>query len=408
MNYIKRLFRSMLYHKKNTVLLLLIFLILSALILLGLTIQAACEQSIGEIRGQIGASVVVANRYTLSFETDGKNSITRETVQALSEFPEVKQADYTVLLDGYAVDFEPLQTDEQKLLTSFGNIRLSGETSSAASEDFRSGAAQLTKGSHIKPGDQNGVVIHESLANELCRWVGGEITVKSFVNGKESTLEIVGLYTTKTSGQFAAEVSSEEPENKLYIPAGTAFEMTGGTLVSSAVLDLYDPVTADDVVARAKALPVHESFENSMVYHIDDTEYRNLSGSFTGMQAMVAASVFMGSIVLVLLTILNMKPRDFEIGILLSMGESKWKIILQLMLEMLIPVFVSITASVFINAASAEGIGRLLSSTITVSMESGPIIMIYLFGLCLTVLASCITAYKVVQNKPKDMLMRVG
>ena len=41
MNWIKRAFRSISYHKKNTILMFLSFLILSILILFGLCIRAA-------------------------------------------------------------------------------------------------------------------------------------------------------------------------------------------------------------------------------------------------------------------------------------------------------------------------------------------------------------------------------
>ena len=50
MNWIKRAFRSISYHKKNTILMFLSFLILSILILFGLCIRAASRERIWEIR----------------------------------------------------------------------------------------------------------------------------------------------------------------------------------------------------------------------------------------------------------------------------------------------------------------------------------------------------------------------
>ena len=47
MNWIKRAFRSISYHKKNTILMFLSFLILSILILFGLCIRAASREQIG-------------------------------------------------------------------------------------------------------------------------------------------------------------------------------------------------------------------------------------------------------------------------------------------------------------------------------------------------------------------------
>ena len=60
MNWIKRAFRSISYHKKNTILMFLSFLILSILILFGLCIRAASRERIWEIRTSIGGSVLVS------------------------------------------------------------------------------------------------------------------------------------------------------------------------------------------------------------------------------------------------------------------------------------------------------------------------------------------------------------
>ena len=61
MNWIKRAFRSISYHKKNTILMFLSLLILSLLILFGLCISATSRDRIWEIRTRIGGRVLVSN-----------------------------------------------------------------------------------------------------------------------------------------------------------------------------------------------------------------------------------------------------------------------------------------------------------------------------------------------------------
>ena len=79
MNWIKRAFRSISYHKKNTILMFLSFLILSILILFGLCIRAASRERIWEIRTSIGGSVLVSNeRQIYSEEPRGVNSISHQ------------------------------------------------------------------------------------------------------------------------------------------------------------------------------------------------------------------------------------------------------------------------------------------------------------------------------------------
>ena len=79
MNWIKRAFRSISYHKKNTILMFLSFLILSILILFGLCIRATSRERIWEIRTSIGGSVLVSNeRQIYSEEPRGVNSISHQ------------------------------------------------------------------------------------------------------------------------------------------------------------------------------------------------------------------------------------------------------------------------------------------------------------------------------------------
>lgn len=63
MNWIKRAFRSISYHKKNTILMFLSFLILSILILFGLCIRAG---QVGNGYGRFGRASEEACLYRMS------------------------------------------------------------------------------------------------------------------------------------------------------------------------------------------------------------------------------------------------------------------------------------------------------------------------------------------------------
>ena len=410
MNFLKRSFHSLVYHKKNTISIFFVFLILSTLILSGLSLNSACEQSLTEIRKNIGARIILTNSYKVNLETDGRNATTLNRVEEMANFAEIKEISYNLVLNGYAIDFEPLLTEEQEGLQGFGNIYLSGETDSAKSEDFYFGEAQLLSGKHIEKTDKKSALIHISLAEKNQLTVGDTITVKSRVNDKEETLEIVGLFTTKNSGEFSQELALDEPENKIYLDAETAFELTGNTMISQAIFELDDPAAADTVVKQARELPTNTVSENSIVYTIDDEEYRSVSGSLASMlntsTIMVAASIIMGTIILTLLVILAMKSRDFEIGILLSIGEIKWRIILQMILEILVPVMLSITTALIISDFISQQLAGLMGLEIgRVYVEGIHIMLTYLFGLVLTLFASVFSIYKVIFYQPKKILM---
>ena len=117
------------------------------------------------------------------------------------------------------------------------------------------------------------------------------------------------------------------------------------------------------------------------------------------------ASIIMGAVILTLLTVISLKERDFEIGILLSIGEAKVKIVTQLILESLIPVVLAGTASVFLSTAISGQVGGALSDSINVVIGQGSILLMYICGVALTLIASSVTVYKVMFYQPKKILM---
>ena len=79
---------------------------------------------------------------------------------------------------------------------------------------------------------------------------------------------------------------------------------------------------------------------------------------------------------------MNLRDRMFEIGILLSVGETKMRIMLQMLMESFCPVLLAITAGVIFSypLANVIKIAVDLSNGVQAAIKTQQIIILYLCG----------------------------
>lgn len=92
-------------------------------------------------------------------------------------------------------------------------------------------------------------------------------------------------------------------------------------------------------------------------------------GSFS--KTLVATVSIAGAMILVLIIALSLKDRKYEIGVLLSLGESKFKVISQLVVEVILVASIAFATSAFTGNLAANKIGdTLLTNEIEVAESS--------------------------------------
>ena len=410
MNYFKRVFRSILYHKRNVILLFVVFLILSTLILSGLCIRAASDKSAEQIRQNIGGTITMTNDYLTSNELNGTNAIPLEKVNAIAEFSQVKSANVGAVTGAFPVGFEAVFFAEQKIkFNGLPSLFVYGDTSTAINSNFSKGRIELDSGKLLTDNDTQKVVISKALAEANLFSLGDSITLKSAYADIEVKLEIIGLFTSIELSDYTGEPYNNY-ENQVFTDISTVLALNGNNYVNYAVFSVNDPMKIDEIVETAEALPRMGEWDGVTKYMKNNSDYRKMADALNGMNGttmiMVVASIIMGAAILTLLVVISLKERDFEIGVLLSMGEIKWKIITQLILESLIPVLLAVTGAVFISSIAAQEIGNMMgASDMAVFVDSSSILLMYLCGVTLTLIASSVTVYKVVFYQPKKILM---
>ena len=122
---------------------------------------------------------------------------------------------------------------------------------------------------------------------------------------------------------------------------------------------------------------------------------------------MVIVSVILGTITLSFLILMNLRDRMFEIGILLSVGETKMRIMLQMLMESFCPVLLAITAGVIFSypLANVIKIAVDLSNGVQAAIKTQQIIILYLCGMGVVLASSMVMVYQIVRYQPKKILM---
>ncbi|MBD5169305.1 MAG: FtsX-like permease family protein [Oscillibacter sp.] len=409
MNFIKRAWYSLLYRKKNTLLTILMFFVLGVLVLSGLCIQSASRQSVQQIQQDVGAEIVISN--VMPYYADyGVNGLTLSTVEIASGLTGVTGIEYSSEVETRHVDFDPIWTEEQSELYAENatTILVAGEGNTVAAEDFAEGTSVLSAGRHIVKSDKNVALIHATLAEHNGLDIGDSITVRSRFVEDVLEVKIIGIFTTEDAADFNM-AATQQPENKIYVTAEDSFALLGREMVYQGVLTLDDPTKADEYVERIKGF--FKPIEEDAVCFIRDTEYRSLAGPLSSVQGaaavMVIAVLVLGAVILVLVTILSMHAREFEMGILLAMGERKWKIIVQLFLELLVPVLIAVTLSILPVQAMIPTVGSAVGLREAVSIGSSQVSALYGVSMLLAAVSTVVSAGKVLSCQPKKIMTAV-
>ena len=408
MNWIKRAFRSISYHKKNTILMFLSFLILSILILFGLCIRAASRERIWKIRTSIGGSVLVSNeRQIYSEEPRGVNSISHQKYLELCADERIRFGSCNTVTAALADNFTAEIMDGQE---ENGTENIYVEGSSDPVEYFSSVSSVVTLISGHVPQNAEEAVVSDGIAERNGLGIGDTIAVLSPYTKERYTFKISGIYSTNEAA-YSGNVVYNNPANAIYTLDTPVYEMNENDNVKEITLQLKDPEEGRAFAEDAKKMPEYIKEEYDMDYTVNVSAYKAVADSLKSLAGisnlMVIVSVILGTITLSFLILMNLRDRMFEIGILLSVGETKMRIMLQMLMESFCPVLLAITAGVIFSypLANVIKIAVDLSNGVQAAIKTQQIIILYLCGMGVVLASSMVMVYQIVRYQPKKILM---
>ncbi len=295
---------------------------------------------------------------------------------------------------------------------------------------FNSGIFTLIKGRHIKKDDREKIIIHEELAQKNNLELNDKINLKLFDSNnneikKEYEFEIVGIFSGKKQEKYTG-LTSDFSENMVFIDyesSQTALNKAKNNEVANK-LDIFSDSPEDTNIALNKIKDIKLDWSKFNIEK-DDDAYEGTLEAVDGIKHIIKIMTYSimigGIIVLSLILILWLRERIYEIGILLSIGISKTKIIGQFILELIFISIPSIVVSLFLgNIILNQIIGGFKNSdnsTIIINnllkndnLISNITIFLQSYGILIgiIVLSVIITSAMILIKKPKEILSKIS
>ncbi|HDX9650858.1 TPA: ABC transporter permease [Bacillus wiedmannii] len=474
MNFMKRAILSMKKRIGTSLILMAVFLIVTNLVLSGFTIQNASKKAADAARKKLGADV------TLSLDFDKLGQQARETgempnppklntkeADQLAKSKYVKDYNYITstfgISDGLKLVGASEGEEEGKGKAGMAAVRggsgsgteidmnssfmIEGVRKTALQESFKNGKSKIIDGKPIteQMKDQNVALMEKRLAELNNLKVGDKVKVQSGDKKETLEVEIIGIYETneQAMGQQAPPIM--DPANKLYMPHSTMkkLEIDQGISSIQVVYFLKDPQNIEAFKEEAKKSDIDFNY-----YKLDahDSLYKQMIGPIENISSTSQMIIYIvsiaGAIILGLIIMLSIKARRKEMGILLSIGEKKWKLMAQFVVEVVCIAILAFGLSITTGAKISQFIGNnLLSSEIATAGEEtntsqngtvmvagpggtvqnqkeGPIDKINVsvtgedvgkmggIGLAIAILATLLPALSILRLNPKQILLK--
>lgn len=380
--------------KKNigkTILLFVIIVVITNLVIAGLSIQSATKKSMDQIRSSLGNDVTLSvdfrnmmkNRKP-SEAVSNETSLTTTMADSLKDLKYVKNYNYQISTSANSNSISAVETasdnsnnqqdtnkpnDQPEQASNQVDFTISANTTMKYLDSFTNNNYKLTKGRLLTTKDQNtnNCVIETNLASDNDLSVGDTFTITTTVNDEIITQEltIVGIYEIQSTNEIGS-AHFNNPVNTIYTDLSIGQTLTGSSEnITSAIYYLDDPENAEAFVELAKK----KSDIDFDTFSLDANNrlYQQNASSLESMQSFAKMFVWIvviaGSAILCLILALTIRNRYYEIGVLLSLGQSKVKIIAQQLIEVGLIAVVAFVISLGTGQLTSHYMGNMLESS---------------------------------------------
>lgn len=285
----------------------------------------------------------------------------------------IEKAEMTSNSNNDMMDKRKDNNDDNKEGETTTNFNLKGYSSYDAMSEFVGGNYKVTDGEVFEDFDSNNCLINSELATLNNLKVGDTITVTDTASNIYD-LVISGIYEEKedtdsgmkmfansantiiTSSNFISKMS--ETNQDLSVTTSPTFILT-----SSAVVDKFSSeLTSKGLNENLTVQTNLDQVENAT---------STISNVKTFAVTFLIITLIIGAVVLLIINMINIRERKYEIGVLRTIGMKKSKVCLQFVLELLIVAFASLLLGALTGAMVSVPVSNsLLKNEITASQES--------------------------------------
>lgn len=269
-------------------------------------------------------------------------------------------------------------TDEQGAFTwneqESANVMLIGSTDQKINDDFRNGIRKIIKGSMYS--QKYEIVIGEALAKKNNLKVKDVIRVAlvDYANSKGvPTLEltITGIFEDyKKAGIH--DVGSLNRHNEIFMNYDTLLSLsvanaTQGGLVVEGSFQLKEPEAVKKLQEEFYQKGMPEYYELSINQHAYDVSVAPLEQIISLTEMMTIILLGIGALLMITLSLLSIRERTYEIGVLRAMGMKKRQIIVMLCVEVCTICVLCAMVALVITQLFAQPIANFMLANVDVA-----------------------------------------
>lgn len=398
--------KSLIRRPAKTIMLFVILFVVFNLIFSGFIIQKSVQKSKEYIRSEIGSAVEYKMDFTKLMSANSTagqaTTMTRPPALSLTVAKRMASSPYVTSYyvtesanaDSDTVTPASTSTSSDTFQRNFSSFTLSG-TNTTDNLDFVMGNVTLKDGKTLSEDDVNNtsnvVIISEDVATANSLQVGDTIQLS-----KTSQQQPGGADTQGSQSSTAASTTSTSVDFTvigIYTAVESGFDVNT-MFTSNVVIDTLNGTTATDetdgsIVFLLDSADHVEAFKTECTpyltseYHTlssDDSQYESLTkplNLISFITSILIGVVFVaGALIILALVTIFVRDRKFEIGLLLSSGEGRLKIITQFMFEILVIAIVAFGVSVAASNLTSSVVSnwivdnQLLSSTSLIGSTS--------------------------------------
>lgn len=295
---------------------------------------------------------------------------------------------------------------------------------------FSSGVFTIKEGKNIGENDKNSIIVHEEFAKQNNLKLGDEVNLELLDIEKSGKIKshkfkIIGIFSGKKQETYTG-LSSDFSENMVFVDYSTSQEILNkseNNKIANKILMYSGSAESTDLALnKLKELKIDES---KYFVEKDSNAFEESLESVSGIKHIIKIMTYSimlgGMVVLLLILILWLRERIYEIGIFLSIGISKIQIIMQFIFELIFISIPSIISSLFlgnvllkvivdgfINSEDSMISGGSLINNSSFMLNITTLGQSYLILISIIVLSVVFASSLILIKKPKEILSKIS
>ena len=295
---------------------------------------------------------------------------------------------------------------------------------------FNSGVFTIKDGRNIEENDRRKILVHEDFAKKNNLKLNDEISLELIemenkVQKKEFKFEIIGIFSGKKQEQYTG-LSSDFSENMVFVDYATSQEALNraenNKIANKILIFSSSEESTNLALKKIKELKIDWSkYSIEKDTNAFEESLESVSGIKHIIKIMTYSIMLGGIVVLSLILILWLRERIYEIGILLSIGISKIKIVIQFILELIFISLPSIMSTLvlgnlllrqivdgFIRSDNSMIVSNSLLNNSNSILNLGTLTQSYFILISIIILSVIVASSMILVKKPKEILSKIS